>query len=255
MSLDVRAPARLTVVTADPYADPDLVALYDLDNPDGIDHAFYRALADSLDARRIIDLGCGTGLLTRTLVRPGRAVTGIDPSATMLNWAQRQPGAEAVTWVHGDASGMALSGDVDLVICSGNTIMHLDHEELNTALSRIRKALRPGGTLSFESRNPARREWEQWTRAATYDERDTNLGRLTEWVEVTDVEGERVTFDAHNVLPTGEHRAYTSVLHFRAADAFRAALHGAGFGQVKVAGGWRGEQATPAARVLVYQAS
>lgn len=242
-------------MAADPYGDPDLVALYDLDNPDGIDHNFYRALANGLDARRIIDLGCGTGLLTRTLVRPGRAVTGIDPSATMLNWAKGQPGAETVIWIHGDASGMAPSGDVDLVICSGNTIMHLDHEELNTALSRIRKALRPGGTLSFESRNPGLRAWEQWTRAATYDERETALGCLREWVEVTDVEGERVTFDAHNVLPKGEHRAYTNVLHFRGPDAYRAALHGAGFGRVEIAGGWSGEQATLAARVLVYQAS
>lgn len=241
-------------MTADPYGDTDFVALYDLDNPDGIDHDFYRALADDLEARWITDLGCGTGLLTRTLVRPGRSVTGIDPSITMLNWAREQPGAENVNWIQGDATAIEPTGDIDLVICTGNTIMHLDREDLAIALNRIRKALRPGGTLSFESRNPALREWKQWTRDATHGERETILGRLTEWIEVTDVEGERVTFDAHNVLPTGEYRAYTTVLSFRDPDAFRAALHGAGFTNIEIAGGWRGEKAKRTAPVFVYQA-
>lgn len=49
------------------YVDSRLVALYDLDNLRGKDTDFYIRLADSLEAQRIIDLGCGTGLLTREL--------------------------------------------------------------------------------------------------------------------------------------------------------------------------------------------
>jgi len=37
-------------VIDDPYRDADLVELYDLDNPGGDDHAYYRALADQIDA-------------------------------------------------------------------------------------------------------------------------------------------------------------------------------------------------------------
>jgi hypothetical protein len=141
-----------------------------------------------------------------------------------------------------------------LVLCTGNTIMHLDRDELTTALSRISGALRTGGVLSFESRNPSAREWERWTREATYGQRDTSLGRLTEWIEVTNVSGERVTFDAHNVLPTGEDRVYTSVLYFRDADAFRTALHDKGFDDIEVDGGWEGENVTDASRLLVFRA-
>jgi 2-polyprenyl-3-methyl-5-hydroxy-6-metoxy-1,4-benzoquinol methylase len=84
-------------VIEDPYRDAELVELYDVDNPGGADHAYYRALADDIEAHSIIDLGCGTGLLTRSFVRPGRRVLGVDPSATMLDHARRQPGAESVT--------------------------------------------------------------------------------------------------------------------------------------------------------------
>lgn len=182
------------------------------------------------------------------------SVTGIDPSITMLNWAKEQPGAENVNWIQGDATAIAPTGNIDLAICTGNTIMHLDRKALAIALNRIRKALRPGGTLCFESRNPALREWEQWTREATYGERETILGRLAEWIEVTDVKDEWVTFDAHNVLPSGEHRTYTNVLHFRDPEGFRVALCGAGFTKIEIAGGWRGEEAKEAAPAFVYQA-
>lgn len=241
-------------VMTDPYCDTDLVALYDVDNPAGVDHDYYRALAETLDARRIIDLGCGTGLLTRALARPGRSVTGIDPSRTMIDWARRQPGASEVSWMEGDALSIAARGDVDLVLCSGNTIMHLGGEDLATALRQIIRALRPGGVVSFECRNPATRDWERWTREATIGERDTSLGRLTEWIEVVALAGESVTFDAHNVLPTGEDRVYTSVLHFRDAGAYRSALNGAGFEEIEVDGGWRGDPVTTTSSLLVFRA-
>lgn len=149
------------------------MGLYDLDNPGGEDHAYYRALADEVGARSIIDLGCGTGLLTRSLATPGRTVVGVDPSATMLDYARRQPGADSVRWIHGDASAIAPAGTADLAICTGNAIMHLGPEDLSSALTALAGALRPGGTLSFESRNPAYRAWRSWTTEATYGERDS----------------------------------------------------------------------------------
>ncbi|HEY8473478.1 MAG TPA: class I SAM-dependent methyltransferase [Natronosporangium sp.] len=242
-------------MTIDPYADPDLVALYDLDNPGGEDHDYYRALADQLDARVIIDLGCGTGLLTRTLVRPGRTVVGVDPSRTMLDYARRQPGAGAVTWVQGDASVLAPAGTADLVICTGNAFQHITPAELAGALAAVAGALRPGGVFSFETRNPAYRQWEEWTPEATYGERDTHVGRLREWLEVTEVSDGRVVFEAHNVFPDGEDRVYRSTLFFRTASELAEALTAAGFDEVAVAGDWRGGPLTDASRVLVVRAT
>jgi SAM-dependent methyltransferase len=164
-------PATVRHVIDDPHRDADLVRLYDVDNPGGEDHAYYRALADEIDAHSIIDLGCGTGLLTRSLAGRGRTVIGVDPSRAMLDYARQQPGSELVTWIHADASALAPTGTADLAICTGNAIMQVTPAELPLTLRSIAAALRPGGVVSFESRNPACRAWEHWTPEATYSER------------------------------------------------------------------------------------
>jgi hypothetical protein len=48
-------------VAGDPYGDERLVELYDLDNPGGDDHAYYRALADGLGAHKILIWAAGQG--------------------------------------------------------------------------------------------------------------------------------------------------------------------------------------------------
>jgi SAM-dependent methyltransferase len=238
----------------DPYRDPDLVELYDLDNPGGEDHAYYRALADEIDARTVIDLGCGTGLLTRSLAKPGRTVIGVDPSRTMLDYARRQLGAESVIWIHGDVSALAPTGTADLAICTGNAIMHVALDELPSTLRSLAGALRTGGTLSFETRNPAYREWERWTPEATYGERVTSVGLLREWLDVTEVDEGRVVFDAHNLFPDGEDRIYTSTLFFRTAEEFTRELVSAGFTDVAACGNWQGAPVEDSSRVVVFRA-
>lgn len=238
----------------DPYRDTDLVALYDLDNPPGDDHAYYRRLADEIGARVIVDLGCGTGSLTRALAAPGRRVTGVDPSGTMLDHARRQPASEQVTWIHGDASALATTTPADLAVCTGNAIMHVSPQELPSTLTSLAGALREGGTVSFESRNPAFRQWEQWTPEATYGERETPAGPLREWLEVTSITDGRVVFDAHNIFPDGQDRVYTSVLYFRTADEFRRELKSAGFTDVTCSGDWHGSPVEDSSLVLVFRA-
>ena len=241
-------------VTADPYGDERLVGLYDGDNAAGDDHEYYLKLADDVGAQKVVDLGCGTGLLTRAFVRPGRVVVGVDPSSTMLGFARQQPGAEAVTWIDGDAGAVEGSGDADLVVSAGNTMMHIGPDEYPWVLRCLADALRPGGVLSFESRNPAVRAWEQWNPEASYFERDTPAGHLREWVEVTEVDKGRVVFDAHNVFEDGSDAVYTNVLYFRTADEIRADLESAGFGEVEVYGGWHREPVSDSSRLFVLRA-
>src|SRR5258707_7700131 len=100
------------------YTDPCLVELYDIDNPRGADTDFYVQLAADLAAHRILDLGCGTGLLTRELAVSDRQVVGVDPSSAMLAVARRQTDADRVQWVEGDASALGTPG-ADLGVMPG----------------------------------------------------------------------------------------------------------------------------------------
>jgi SAM-dependent methyltransferase len=76
----------------------DFAAAYDDLNPDDQDHLCYATLADELGATRVLDLGCGTGRLTRALAARGRTAVGIDPDPAMLRVARRRPGGEHVDW-------------------------------------------------------------------------------------------------------------------------------------------------------------
>lgn len=238
-------------MTADPYGDERLVGLYDGDNGAGDDHEYYLKLADAIGAKKVLDFGCGTGLLTRGFAQPGRVVIGVDPSATMLGFARKQPGAEAVTWVDGDARAVEGAGDADLVVSTGNVMMHIGPDDYPWVLRSLADALRPGGVFSFESRNPAARAWEEWSSEAT--ERDTPAGHLREWMEVTEVDKGRVAFDAHNVFEDGSDAVYTTVLHFRTAEEIRVDLENAGFGEIEVYGGWHQEPVSDESRLFVFR--
>lgn len=68
------------------YVDPRLVALYEIENPRGLDTDFYIQLATELNAKLIVDLGCGTGLLTRELAQAGHQVILRLKVETRISW-------------------------------------------------------------------------------------------------------------------------------------------------------------------------
>jgi SAM-dependent methyltransferase len=235
------------------YVDPRLVELYDIENTRGADTDFYVRLAEDLDARLIIDLGCGTGLLTRELALPARRVVGVDPSAAMLAVARRKPNSDRIQWVDGDSRALG-TPNADLAIMTGNVAqVFLDDAEWDATLSNIRAALRPGGHLVFESRNPKVRAWEQWNREATYEQFDAPFGPMESWLELVSVGEGRVRFEGHNVFTaTGEVVVASSELRFRSLTELTASLVKAGFTVEHVYGDWNCDPFTTSSRVMVF---
>ncbi len=72
------------------YKNSRLAEIYDLDSPWSIDRDFYFSLA-GIPSQKILDLGCGTGLLCDAYAAEGHNVTGVDPSSAMLEVARRKP--------------------------------------------------------------------------------------------------------------------------------------------------------------------
>lgn len=237
------------------YVDPRLVALYDTDNPRGADTDFYLRLATDLKAHRILDLGCGTGLLTRELASAGRQVVGIDPAPMMLAWARQQPGADQVQWVEGNSSALG-TPEADLAVMTGNVAqVFLDDAEWVATLRHLHAALRVGGTLAFESRNPEPREWEGWNREATYERVDSPYGPMECWLNVLSVGHGRVRMVGHNVFTTtGENVVVDSELRFRSQAELTRFLLNAGFTVQHVYGDWNYGPMTATSRIMVFVA-
>jgi SAM-dependent methyltransferase len=219
------------------YDDSRLVELYDTDNPDGSDHDFYRLLADEVAASSILDLGCGTGMLTVSLTSPERVVVGVDPSPAMLAFAQARPGGERVQWVRGDSRGIPRF-DVDYAVMTGNVAQHIGEGDWSRTLRDLRRAMRPGATLAFETRNPVARAWEHWS-SPERSTRATEHGRLVEWMSAEETAPGTVRIRAFNhFADIGETVVEDFELRFRGRATVEDDLESAGFELDAVYGDW-----------------
>lgn len=222
---------------------PRLAAIYDaLDaGPNGHGRSdlevYERIVVDELGARSALDIGCGTGAFALMLAARGLEVTGVDPAAASVDVARAKPGADAVRWVVGTADAADAPGAVDAVTMTANVAqVFLDDLDWHAVLVAARRALRPGGTLVFESRRPERRAWEEWTREATRQVVEVpHEGAVEEWVEVTDVDGQFVTFESPTIFHRdGTRIDSTTTLRFRPRAAIERSLRAAGLELVDV---------------------
>jgi ubiquinone/menaquinone biosynthesis C-methylase UbiE len=207
-----------------------LAELYDPLAEDRADLAVYVAMAGEFGAATVLDVGCGTGTLACLLATAGLEVIAIDPAAASLEVARRKPGADRVRWVHTQAAALP-AVQVDLATMTGNVAqVFVTDDEWSAALRAIRAALRPGGRLVFESRDPARRAWLEWNRKQTYRRAVVaGAGALETWIDLTRAEGEEVSFRTTFVFGTdGAVLTSDSTLRFRGRDELAGSLSEAG---------------------------
>jgi len=96
----------------------------------------------------VLELGCGSGLLTRHLLDAGHRVIATDASPAMLELAAAHaPGADIRRITMPDDP----LPDVDAVVCVGHALNYLpDAHAVERALGAICGALRPGGVLALD---------------------------------------------------------------------------------------------------------
>ncbi|WP_435129864.1 class I SAM-dependent methyltransferase [Actinacidiphila sp. bgisy144] len=213
------------------YGHARLAALYDPLDPDRGDLAAYLALADEVGARSVLDIGCGTGVLALLLADRGLDVVGVDPALASVEVARAKPGADRVRWLHGDATALPPLR-VDLATMTGNAAQAVtDQDVWRATLRGAYDALRPGGHLVFETRDPDRRAWEGWTRANSHQVAEVpGAGVIESWHELTSVALPLVTFRATYVFAAdGVTLTSDSTLRFRTRAEVEADLAAAGF--------------------------
>src|ERR671927_1955362 len=96
--IERRKRAALGNMPDEHYMHPRLVEVYDCDSPWSADRDFYLNLAGATPSN-ILDLGCGTGMLSLAYADEGHRVTAVDPAGGMLRRAREKDGGRRVEWV------------------------------------------------------------------------------------------------------------------------------------------------------------
>ncbi len=117
----------------------------------------YHALIDDLEVAiatpfargaRVLEVGCGTGLILERLAPIARTARGIDLSPGMLAKA-RERGLDVV---EGSATDLPFGDGSFDVVCSFKVLAHV--EAIERALAEMSRVTAPGGTILAEFYNP-----------------------------------------------------------------------------------------------------
>jgi SAM-dependent methyltransferase len=148
---------------------------------DGCSVEFYRELPymGELDAIRhllpagacVLELGCGTGRLTRVLLDAGLVPTCVDNSAEML--ACLPEGARAI---HADIESLALAETFDVILLASFLINHPDEEIRRAFVRCAARHANESARILIQRHDP------DWLRSVASDFK-SSVGRLTVRVE------------------------------------------------------------------------
>lgn len=111
-----------------------------------------RLQSSSARVRKVMDIGCGAGPLTKALVDAGFEVTGVDTSAELLELARaRVPSAQ---FLHASIYDTEIH-DYDAIVAVGEPLTYHPEEAdadnlVTTFFQRAAEALPPGGLLIFD---------------------------------------------------------------------------------------------------------
>ncbi len=146
----------------------------------------------------VLEVGCGSGALTRHLLAAGMRVIATDASPAMLGMARMTLGKNA------DLRPLTLPGDplpaVDAIVSVGHVISYLpDAAAVNRALVSMADALRPGGVLAIDICDLEYGEIRQGAE---------NFGRVgPDWAVITEFSApapDRFIRDITTFVPDGE---------------------------------------------------
>lgn len=152
----------------------------------------------------VLDLCCGTGIVTVPLADTGLNVVGVDISAAMLETAKAKTKGDNPTFVLGDALEFTTTQRFGLVLMTGNAFQcFLTERDIRALLANVYKCLRSGGVFIFDTRLPEGHDF-------TLDD-DFQL-----WSEYQDAAGNPVRFFAKQAAFDAEQ----GVLHYEMQDVF-----------------------------------
>ena len=194
---------------------------------------------------RVLDLGCGPGLYTSRLSRRGMKVTGIDISRRSIEHARNQSDEEGlgVEYINGNFFDIDYTGRFNIAMQIYGEISTFSDEKRDMLLSKVHKALLPGGLLVFDVSTRQQRLKEgasnHWH---MFEGGFWRPGKHIILEEGFDYPEDDVWLDQYIVIDENETKVYRNWFHDYSLETILPVLEKAGFTAIQL---WNDFTGTP----------
>jgi SAM-dependent methyltransferase len=176
---------------------------------------FYEAIRPSDTKNTMLDLCCGTGQLARHFLEKGYAVTGIDLSTTMLEFARQNNlpfiAAGKAQFIQGNAASFSLAQSFGLVVSTFDALNHLPgFSSLESCFDCTRAVLEKGGVFIFDLNTKLGLE-THWNSMTAEDRPEFFLLNRSLWVEESRRAYTRIT--GFNRLENGAYERFEETVY------------------------------------------
>lgn len=106
---------------------------------------------------KVLDIGCGGGLLTNALAERGHTVVGIDLSSKSLEIAKQSDATKSVSYLEASADNLPFEDHSFDAVCAMDLLEHVENPA--KVIEEASRVLKKGGLFFFHTFN---RNWLSW---------------------------------------------------------------------------------------------
>ena len=103
--------------------------------------------------KKVLELACGTGILSVMLAQKGFEVTGLDLSADMVKLAKQraQEAGQDLDFLEGNMLDLSQVGHYDMVTCYSDSLCYMEDElDVGQVFEQVYASLHEGGRFLFD---------------------------------------------------------------------------------------------------------
>lgn len=112
--------------------------------------SFYDSILKKNNCKKMLEVGCGSGMLARRFLKNGYDYIGLDSSNEMLDIARAE--VKSVSFIQCDMRNLSFDKQFESVLITGRSIAYIiDNLDIIITLSGIHNSLKDNGLLVFDA--------------------------------------------------------------------------------------------------------